>query len=74
MLRRGRFEREMDVTASEYTSSMQADVRLFSPVVQINMAHVIMLAERKIISLEDASSILRALYDLHQRGIKSLGS
>ena len=72
MLRRGRFEREMDVTASEYTSSMRADVRLFSPVVQINMAHTIMLAERKIISLEDASSILHALYNLHQRGIKSL--
>jgi len=72
VLRRGRFKRPMEVRASEYTSSMQADARLFSPVVQINMAHTIMLAERKIIALQDASAILHALHNLHERGIKAL--
>ena len=72
MLRRGRFKQPMEVSASEYTSSMEADVRLFSPVVQINMAHVIMLAERRIISLQDAAAILRTLCDLEKRGVKAL--
>ena len=49
MLRKGRFERPMDETVSEYISSMEADIRIFKPVVQINMAHVVMLAERGII-------------------------
>jgi len=72
VLRRGRFGRPMDAMASEYTSSMQVDVRLFSPVVQINAAHTVMLAERKIISPQDAAAILRALCDLHAKGIKAL--
>ena len=72
VLRRGRFKQPMETKASEYTSSMEADIQLFSPVVQINMAHVMMLAERKIVSLQDAAAILRALCDLEKRGLKAL--
>jgi len=72
MLRKGRLERPMDEVVSEYTSSMQADVRIFKPVVQINMAHVIMLAERRIIPEGDATAILRALRELHERGVEAL--
>ena len=72
MLRKGRFERPMEPLASEYTSSMKDDARLFYPTVQINMAHVIMLAERGIIPAKDASAILRALQDLYRGGITKL--
>lgn len=72
MLRKGRLERPMDEEVSEYTSSMQADVRIFEPVVQINMAHTVMLAERHIIFERDAAAILRALHELYDRGIEAL--
>ncbi len=72
MLRRGRLWKEMEPLAAEYTSSMQADVRIFYPTVQINLAHTIMLAERKIISQEDAAAILKALVELHTSGISAL--
>jgi argininosuccinate lyase len=72
MHRRGRFEKAMDPSASEYISSMDADSKIFSSVVQVNMAHVIMLAERKIIAEQDAAAILRALIDLQHKGLGSL--
>ena len=72
MLRRGRFERAMEPLAAEYTSSMKADVRIFHPVVQINLAHTIMLAERRIVSVKDAAAILKALLELHERGVEGL--
>jgi argininosuccinate lyase len=62
----------MDETVGEYTSSMRADVRIFEPVVQINMAHIMMLAERRIIPKGDAVAILRALSELHDRGVEAL--
>jgi len=62
----------MDEVVSEYTSSMRADIRIFKPVVQINMAHIIMLAERRIIPEGDAAAILRALRELHDRGVEAL--
>ena len=62
----------MESLAAEYTSSMQADVRIFSSVVQVNIAHVIMLAERKIIAEQNAAAILRALIDLQNKGLESL--
>ena len=72
MLRKGRFERPMDETVSEYTSSMEADIRIFKPVVQINMAHVVMLAERGIIPEKDAAAILRALHELYGKEVEAL--
>ncbi|MFQ6130385.1 MAG: argininosuccinate lyase, partial [Candidatus Hadarchaeaceae archaeon] len=72
MLRRGRFERAMNPLASEYISSMEADARIFHSVMQVNLAHTIMLAEKKIITEQDAAAILRALYELHERGVEGL--
>jgi len=72
MLHRGRLERVKDEMASKYISSMQADIRIFQPVVRINMAHVIMLGERGIVPGRDAAAILRALSGLHEQGIKAL--
>jgi len=72
MLRKGRLEQPMDEMVSGYTSSMQADVQIFRPVVQINMAHIVMLAERHVISEADAATILRALHELYGRGVGAL--
>jgi len=62
----------MDPLASEYISSMEADSRIFYSVVQINLAHTIMLAERRIIEGSDAAAILQALYKLHEHGVSGL--
>ncbi|MEM4724440.1 MAG: hypothetical protein QXP01_05460, partial [Candidatus Hadarchaeum sp.] len=72
LLRRGRFARPMEPTASEYISSMKDDSAIFHPVVQINIAHTIMLAEQGIISGEEAAAILKALRSLHRGGISKL--
>jgi argininosuccinate lyase len=72
MHRRGRFEKAMDPSASKYISSMDADFKIFSSVVQVNIAHVLMLAERKIIAEQDAAAILRALIDLQHKGLELL--
>jgi argininosuccinate lyase len=72
MLRRGRFGGEMDPLAADYTSSMKADPKIFLPVVQINLAHTMMLAERGIIPVKEASAILKALLDLHVKGTGGL--
>ncbi len=62
----------MESTASEYTSSMREDVRIFYPTVQVNIAHTIMLAERGIIPRADAAAILKALRTLYKGGISKL--
>ncbi|MEW6592073.1 MAG: argininosuccinate lyase [Candidatus Hadarchaeota archaeon] len=72
MLRRGRFGGGKDPLAEEYTSSMKADPRIFHQVVQVNMAHVMMLAERGIIPAKDASAILKALLELHGKKMHEL--
>ncbi|MGC8816782.1 MAG: argininosuccinate lyase [Candidatus Hadarchaeum sp.] len=72
LLRRGRFARPMEPAASEYISSMKDDSVIFHPVVQINIAHTIMLAEQGIISGKEAAAILRALHELHRGGISKL--
>ncbi len=72
ILRKGRFERPMDPLAAEYTSSMQFDARIFYSVVQVNIAHAVMLAERKIIPEKDAAAILKALVELHKTGVGGL--
>lgn len=45
---------------------MKDDVRLSTPVIDINMAHVIMLTEQEIISKSDGASLLRALLNLRK--------
>lgn len=72
LLRRGRFARPMEPTASEYISSMKDDFVIFHPVVQVNIAHAIMLAEQGIVSEEEAAAILKALHGLYRGGISKL--
>ncbi len=72
MFRKGRFEKEMEASASSYTDSLEEDVRLFKPVVQINMAHTIMLADRGIISKPDSSKILKSLLNLYNTDVAKL--
>lgn len=72
MLRRGRFEKSMDSDAAEYSASLDDDVRLFEAVVQINIAHIRMLAEKGIIDESDADQILDALTDLGKEGLEAL--
>ncbi len=47
-------------TAAKYTSSIDIDGRLLSSVIQINEAHVIMLAEQGVIDLKHARDLLGA--------------
>ncbi len=47
--------------ASEYTSSIDIDSRLLDSVIKINCAHVLMLAEQKIVDKRVAGEILEAL-------------
>jgi argininosuccinate lyase len=46
---------------AEFTSSIKDDARLAAAVIDINKAHVTMLAEQKIIKLQDAAKLLKAL-------------
>lgn len=48
-------------SAARYTSSIAIDPRIFEAVVNINKAHVIMLAKQKIIPLESEKELLCAL-------------
>jgi argininosuccinate lyase len=48
---------------AQFTSSIKDDARLLNAVVAINKAHVVMLAEQKIISKQDGSALLAALGD-----------
>lgn len=59
-LRGGRLNSKRDDVA-EFTSSIKDDAKLANAVIDINKAHVIMLAEQKIIKLQDAAKLLKAL-------------
>lgn len=48
---------------AKFTSSIKDDARLLNAVVAINKAHIVMLAEQKIITREDAQALLSALVD-----------
>lgn len=71
-MRRGRFEKPMESSTSEYTSSLEEDVKIFQTVVKINIAHVMMLANKGIIPKPDASKILKALVKLHDTDVSTL--
>lgn len=72
MLRRGLFKKEMDPDASDYTSSMEEDIRIFKAVVQINAAHVQMLEKCEIIEKSEKNKIIRALSELYEKGVEAL--
>jgi hypothetical protein len=49
---------------AKFTSSIKDDARLLDSVIAINKAHVVMLAEQKIITPTDAQALLSALNGL----------
>ena len=63
ILRRGRLGPQPSDVA-EYTSSIESDVHIVEPVIKINEAHVVMLAEEGIINPKEGSLILKALAKL----------
>ena len=57
----GRFRKETDDLVNDFNSSIQFDARLYREDIQGSMAHAAMLADRGIISREDAAAIQAGL-------------
>ena len=57
----------------DYLSSRKADERIFEADLLVDKAHLVMLKEQGLISLEICSKIIAALDDLMQAGSQSLG-
>ena len=55
ILRRGRLEVAQGEEILRYTSSMEADRRIFEADIAVDLAHTVMLREQAIISKEDGS-------------------
>ena len=72
ILRRGRLSSELDEDIERFTSSMEADRRLFDADIEVDRAHVVMLREQDIISAHDCASILSGLEKIKAEGISAL--
>lgn len=72
ILRRGRLSAEPDEDITRFTSSMEADIRLFEADIEVDRAHVVMLREQDIISKSDCSAILSGLEKIKADGICAL--
>jgi argininosuccinate lyase len=57
----GRFEQELDAIAARFSASVDVDGRLWPQDIDGSIAHVRMLADRKILSSDDADAILAGL-------------
>jgi len=57
----GRFEQELDAIAARFSASVDVDGRLWPQDIEGSIAHVRMLAERKILSTADADRIVTGL-------------
>lgn len=71
-LRSGRLDKKMTKGAAEYTSSLEADKKIFESDIKCNFAHVLMLKNEKIIDDEVADKILEALTKLKDEGFDAL--
>lgn len=72
ILRRGRLAIEPDKDIMNFTSSMEADRRIFGSDIEVDRAHVVMLKEKGIIDSEDCASILTGLDKIKIEGIEAL--
>ncbi len=72
ILRRGRLSIEPDEDIMRFTSSMEADQRIFHADIEVDRAHVVMLREQDIISADDCSAILSGLDRIKREGILAL--
>ncbi|VVB90410.1 Fumarate hydratase class II [uncultured archaeon] len=72
ILRRGRLSEEPDEDITRFTSSMEADRRLFEADIEVDRAHVVMLREQDIINASDCAAILSGLEKIKADGISAL--
>ena len=72
ILRRGRLPAEQDTDIMRFTSSMDADRRIFEADIEVDKAHVVMLREQDIINAGDCSAILCGLDKIKKEGIEAL--
>jgi argininosuccinate lyase len=72
ILRRGRLEVAPDEDIMCFTSSMDADKRIFDADLEVDKAHVVMLKEQGIIKDNVCSSILCGLEKIETEGISAL--
>ncbi|MFU8766555.1 MAG: argininosuccinate lyase [Candidatus Methanoperedens sp.] len=72
ILRRGRLSAGQDEDIMNFTSSMDADKRIFDADIDVDRAHVVMLKEQDIINNSDCSAILSGLDKIKNEGIGKL--
>ena len=72
ILRRGRLQVAPDKDIMRFTSSMEADKRIFDADIEVDKAHVVMLNEQDIIKKSDCSAILFGLEKIQKEGISAL--
>src|SRR5660398_281178 len=72
ILRRGRLQVAPDEDIMHFTSSMEADKRIFDSDIQVDKAHVVMLREQGIIKESDCCAILSGLEKIQKEGISAL--
>jgi argininosuccinate lyase len=60
----GRFEKELDAIAARFSASVDVDGRLWPQDIDGSIAHVRMLADRKILSTADADQIVAGLTNI----------
>lgn len=68
----GRFEEELDAIAARFSASVDIDGRLWPQDIRGSIAHVRMLADRSILSREDAELIEKGLSDGDDEGRRHL--
>ncbi|MCZ7399159.1 MAG: argininosuccinate lyase, partial [Candidatus Methanoperedens sp.] len=72
ILRRGRLQVKQDEDIMRFTSSMEADKRIFDADIEVDKAHVVMLKEQGIIKDSECSTILSGLDKIQKEGISAL--
>ncbi|MFZ2410062.1 MAG: argininosuccinate lyase, partial [Candidatus Methanoperedens sp.] len=72
ILRRGRLSVKPGDDVMKFTSSMEADTRIFDADIEVDRAHVVMLREQGIIKKSECSAILSGLGRIQKEGISAL--
>ena len=62
----GRFEKELDAIAARFSASVDVDSRLWPQDIEGSIAHVRMLADRNIVSKDDADRIVAGLQSIRE--------
>jgi argininosuccinate lyase len=62
----GRFEKELDAIAARFSASVDVDSRLWPQDIEGSIAHVRMLADRNVVSKDDADRIIAGLRSIRE--------